>query len=54
MRAALGDAPVLDDEDPVGIAPVLDDLLVRRVGAAELDAIFDGVREEVDVLSRRC
>ena len=38
VRAALGDAPVLDD------------LLVRRVGAAELDVIFDGVREEADVL----
>lgn len=53
VRAALGDAPVLDDEDPVGLARGFDDLLVRRVGAAELDVIFDGVREEVDVLSRR-
>lgn len=50
VRAALGDAPVLDDEDPVGIARGFDDLLVRRVGAAELDVIFDGVREEADVL----
>ena len=42
VRAALGDARGFDD------------LLVRRVGAAELNVIFDGVREEVDVLSRRC